>query len=92
MAYLSTVIIVNRLVVHIVTQLHQDNVRVISLLDNVPMDVDPYRIPHMSIGTLETNAIFTSVSKVFIIKLCVYGYLKRSAIMIMLIFIRDFIV
>ena len=66
---MSTVIIVSRLVVYIVTQLHQDNVCVISLLDNVSMDVDTYRIPHMSIGTLETDAIFTSVSKVFIVKL-----------------------
>ena len=65
MAYLSTVIIVNSLVVHIVTQLHQDNVCVISLLDNVPMDVDTYRTPHMSTGTLETDVIFTSVSKDF---------------------------
>ena len=55
-------IIVSSLVVHIVTQLHQDNVRVISLMDNVPMDVDPCRIPHMTAGTLETDVIFTSVS------------------------------
>ena len=66
MAYLSTVIIVSSLVVHIVTQLHQDNVRVISLLDNVPMDVHPYRAPHMSTGTLETDVTFTFVSTVFI--------------------------
>ena len=51
-------IIVSSLVVHIVTQLHQDNVCVISSLDNVPMDVRPYRIPNMPIGTLERDVIF----------------------------------
>ena len=58
-------IIVSSLVVHIVTQLHQDNVRVISLLDNVPVDVDQYKISPLMPGTLGTDAIFTSVSKDF---------------------------
>ena len=66
-------IIVSSLVVHIVKHLHQDNVRVISLLDNVPMDADPYRIPYTKTGTLETDVIFTSVSNVCIVKLYVYG-------------------
>ena len=74
----------SRLVVHIVTALHQDNVIVIPLLDNVPMDVDHYRTLYMSIGTLETDVIFTSVSKVlnsnYLAARC--RYLKRSAFVI----------
>ena len=58
-------IIVSSLVVHTVTHLHQDTVSVISLLDNVPRDVNPYRIPQVRLGTLETDVTFISVSKHF---------------------------
>ena len=60
-------IIVSSLVVNIVTLLNQDNVSVISLVDNVPMDVDQYRVPYTKTGTLETDATFTSVSQEFFI-------------------------